>query len=76
MFSLGFKTIFENNYENQNLELTYLENIPWYFRIYLHTLKLNYENSNEIVKPSKLLHAHAVFFWFLIIDLIFIILKK
>ena len=53
-FNLGLKTIFENTYASNSIEITYLENIPWYFRVYLHTLKIKYENSNELIKPSKL----------------------
>jgi hypothetical protein len=49
---MGLKTIFENNFDGKNIEITYLENIPWYFRVYLHTLKIKYENTNEFIKPS------------------------
>lgn len=54
-FNLGLKTVFENTYQSNDVIITYLENIPWYFKVYLHTMKINYENTNELIKPSKLI---------------------
>jgi hypothetical protein len=51
-FNLGLKTVFENPLND--VLITYLENIPWYFKVYLHTLKIKYENSDEMIKPSEL----------------------
>ena len=50
-FNLGLKTVFES--PSNDVIITYLENIPWYFKVYLHTLKIKYENTNELIKPSE-----------------------
>lgn len=57
-FTNGFETIIRNPSEN-SIRLTYFENIPWYFRVYLNTLKIKDSLSGDFIEPSKRLYNNA-----------------
>jgi hypothetical protein len=51
-FNSGLKTVITNPY-NEDVKIVYFEIIPWFFRVYLNTLKIKDLNQNEIIKPRK-----------------------
>ncbi|XP_022082353.1 GPI transamidase component PIG-T-like [Acanthaster planci] len=44
-----------NSHATEALRVIYMETVPWFIRLYLHTLKI--ENSLHVIKPEKQLYT-------------------
>ena len=52
----GIKTVIKLNHEQKDNQITllYFEQIPWYFRIFLHSLKITtLDHDRHEIKPGK-----------------------
>lgn len=42
-----------NNHKTKTVDVVYMETLPWYVRLYLHTMQLRTDNGTE-VEPGKM----------------------
>ena len=47
----GITCLLTNEHESKTVKIIYFETIPWYVRVYLHTLKVEIEG--KVMKPGK-----------------------
>ncbi|XP_033626120.1 GPI transamidase component PIG-T-like [Asterias rubens] len=51
----GIKCQLLNNHPTESLRVVYMEKVPWFIRLYLHTLKV--ENNVRFIRPEKQLYT-------------------
>ncbi len=49
----GLRTVFKNTSPDKELELVYYETLPWYMRVYLHTLNIQLEVNGVRMEDTK-----------------------
>lgn len=57
----GIKTVIHVNDQADEITLLYMEQIPWYFRLFLHTLKItNLDDPRIEIQPGNIFRISFV----------------